>query len=201
MRKTALVALLVAAVPFLLVGPSFAGTIQGNTNFTVNGTVAAGSPDWLSGDAFTINFAELSGATADVTAGQVETGNVPVTYSVGSVGLGTVDTDVIFYDNASSGLFDLDIGNLDLSFFGPQIYSTDVNGNVSFTPGTFSYGAVNGSGPSGLTYGDCNLNFAPGTVTVSTPEPGTMSLLALGLLALFGMAAWRRRSPVPQPAQ
>ncbi|MGH9491837.1 MAG: PEP-CTERM sorting domain-containing protein [Terriglobales bacterium] len=201
MRKTALVALLVAAVPFLLVGPSFAGTIQGNTSFTVNGTVAAGSPYGLSGDAFAINFAEPSGATAAVIGDQVETDNVPVTYSVGSVSLGTVDTDVIFYDNADSGLFDLDIGNLDLSLFGPQIYTTDISGDVSFTPGVFSYGDSSGDLPSGLTYGDFNLNFAPGTVTVSTPEPGTMSLLALGLLALFGMAAWRRRSPVPQQAQ
>ncbi|MGH9507794.1 MAG: PEP-CTERM sorting domain-containing protein [Terriglobales bacterium] len=32
-------------------------------------------------------------------------------------------------------------------------------------------------------------------------EPGTLSLPALGLPALFGLVAWRRRSPAPQRAQ
>lgn len=106
-------------------------------------------------------------------------------YSFGKTTVSTIPTSVTFYDDASSGMFDLNFLGTSLSFYGADIGSTG-----KITTGTFGsiYNVTAGLN-GGAATGTGNI----ATTTVgAVPEPSTWAMMIIGFGAL-GMAMRRRR--------
>lgn len=108
-----------------------------------------------------------------------------VSYMVGDVAAtGTLD----FFTAANGGGFALadnpNATTLILNEFGPAVYSGPENA-PTFDTGTFTFGDIPGG-----------ISSPPGTLTIAavtaTPEPSTLLLTGLGVLALFWVARKRR---------
>ena len=138
-----------------------------NVDFTATSTVAP------SGPSFTLTFSEPSSLTSL---------NTFTTVDLSSGGSSSVfPGNVVFFDLADLGLFDVYMGSSVFEFFGAQSYS-GTTAPFSLLTGTFP-----------VTGGDIVENgvvtdLLGGTVTatpaVATPEPATLALLVSGLFAI-----------------
>ncbi len=84
-------------------------------------------------------------------------------------------TSVTFYDTTDSGMFDLDLSNGDVvSLYGAQVFN-NFPPDPTFAGGTY---------PVQIAMDDASAE-GTGSVTIMTaPEPGSLALLGLGMLAI-----------------
>ena len=87
--------------------------------------------------------------------------------------------DAVFYPSSDLGLFDLDFsdGNT-VNLYGDQVYAGTPPPDMTFLPGNYS-ATVGMNGDD--TTGNGTVSITP---TTAMPEPATLPLLCLGLLAL-----------------
>jgi len=105
-------------------------------------------------------------------------------YLLNGVAITPTLTAITFYDEASFGLFDLDLsdGNI-VSLYGDQVYAGTPPPDMTLVGGVYS---------AGIAMNDSDLPDGSGSGTVkiaTTPEPGTLALLGLGSMVV----AFRRK--------
>jgi len=176
----------------LFAGPSTASA--DSIQYVATSTYSAGTAaTTYSAPSTTFSFS----FTEPDTLTSLTTTSIPLTFTLGSGPATSLTGTVKFFDTTGGGLFTISalvgITNYQWEFFGPQIFSG--SGPYTLSTGIFP---VSGPGVStsalflGSGFGG---NFSGGTVTatvVTSPEPSSLILLALGLSGLL-LVALRKR--------
>jgi hypothetical protein len=192
LKKVVLLGLLALALPWaayassitvsnaggVLTGSSSGLTLTGSTLIKYGGIVGSnlGSVSFTTG-AFTSGDAQMGGALA---AGG--------TFTITGNGTNGIATGVVFSGTFSSATWTMQTladGTHDYVLKGALVGSMGEFGATAQI--TVSTGAALFSGSTALSSGDTNI-------TVTTPEPGSLSLLGTGLLGLAGFMRRKRNS-------
>jgi hypothetical protein len=164
------------------------------TNYTINFSVASGSPAPISGSfnydstnpQFTDFFVNWNGSVYDLTA----SANSPSIAGTGCAG--EASTPAYAFAIMSQSLTNCTYASIDSYFWQAYVYSP------ATPPDTF-YFNYEGAGNSDLIYAlgtQTNVNgpLAYGAWTITAPEPSTSYLFLTGLLGLMAMT-WCRKRP------
>jgi hypothetical protein len=172
MTRTILSAIVVAGLAAAT--PAFATTMA---NFTIDvpgGTVYTFSlPDSLTGasnngsDDFSV-----SGVAITITGNGTQAGS-------------TIFSNLVGFGDGGIGIYGLTPNTLDLDYLGPVLF-TGTLADPTFKTGTFTL----------ISDADPDDSADDATLTIYTPEPGTLVLFGMGLLFLAGLM--RRKLRLPQ---
>ncbi len=191
-KKFALVGILALALPWAAYASSIAvsnagGTLTGSST----GLALTGSTLIKYGVAVGSNLGSVSLSTGAFTSGDAQMGGTLAaggTFTITGNGTNGVPNGVIFSASFSSATWTMQTlqnGTHDYVLNGALVGS---NGQVGATAQiTINTGTALFSGTAGLSSGDTNIS-------VTTPEPGSLSLLGTGLLGLAGFMR-RKRTP------
>ena len=188
----------------LLLGvqPAFADSVNYFTSGTYinqppspTGIGTPTTPLTAPGNTFSFSFSEplpviLSASDPLTCSPDCFTTIVPISYSSGSVHI-TVPGDVVFFDSSAGGGLDINFtfggNNYLYEFFGALPYFNGSTTNPTLLTGSFFYGGLS-FGFNGSLGDIVNTN---GTIdatspVTSVPEPGSLTLLGTGIVALAG---------------
>ena len=191
-KKAVLLGLLALALPWAAYASTIAvsnagGVLTGNSS----GLTLAGSNLIKYGNAVGSNLGSVSLTTGAFTNGDVQMGGTLAaggTFTITGNGTNGVPTGVIFSGTFSSATWTMQTlanGTHDYVLNGALVGSKGEVGataQISINTGTALFSAS-----AGLSSGDTNI-------TVTTPEPGSLSLLGTGLLGLAGFMRRKRNS-------
>ena len=199
MRKVAWLGILLLTLPLAAFANDIGLTnVGGAVVGSASGLVLSGSTLTIYGNTVGTNLGSVTFTTGAFTSGDIKTGGTLAaggSFVVTGNGTNGVPNGVIFNDTFSGpvtwSVIELANGTYNYNLAGALV-ATNGNGEVGATTLlTFNTGSSPFSGSVDVASEDTSL-------TITAPEPGTLSLFGTGLLGLAGFIRRKRAASHPQ---